>query len=136
MKTAGDVFDAAMALMDELNTSGEPRTADTKEYEYRAPGIVNMMIGEKRILCGEHGTLITVESLDDDLIGIEDNYALAVMNYGLAANLLVDENPTAAAFYEQRYEELRDRFLQRQTAAQGDIENLYGGIEYGEFSRW
>lgn len=134
--TAKDVFSATMALIDELDGSGSALTADTREYELRTPGIVNMMIAEKRILCGERGAFPVVTTLDSALAGISQNYALAVMKYGLAANLLVDENASAAGFYQQRYEELRDRYVQREEAVSGEITELYGGIEYGRFARW
>ena len=58
------------------------------------------------------------------------------MPYGLAANLLVDENPSAASFYQQRYEELRAMFIARLPAGVEDIELLYGGVGGGSFSRW
>ena len=136
MVSVKDVFSAAMALMDELNAEGNAQTSDTKEYEHRTPAIINMMVAEKRILAGERGTMLPVSALSDMLLNIDDNYALSVMQYGLAANLLIDENPTAAGFYQQRYEELRDRYMLRQQAAQSGVEDLYGGIEYGQFARW
>lgn len=136
MVSVKDVFGAAMALMDELNAEGNAQTSDTREYEHRTPAIINMMIAEKRILAGERGTMLPVSALSDMLLNIDDNYALSVMQYGLAANLLIDENPTAAGFYQQRYEELRDRYMLRQQAAQSVVEDLYGGIEYGQFARW
>lgn len=136
MVSVKDVFSAAMALMDELNAEGNAQTSDTREYEYRTPAIINMMVAEKRILAGERGTMLPVSALSDMLLNIDDNYALSVMQYGLAANLLIDENPTAAGFCQQRYEELRDRYMLRQQAAQSVVEDLYGGIEYGQFARW
>jgi hypothetical protein len=136
MVTVGEVFDGAMSLMDELNSEGSAQTSDTKEYEYRSPGIINALIAEKRIICGEKGAYTTVTELEDPLLNIEDSYARVVLPYGLAANLLIDENPTSASFFEQRYEEIRDRFLLRQEADTGEVTDVYGGIEYGEFSRW
>lgn len=136
MVSVKDVFGAAMALMDELNAEGNAQTSDTKEYEHRTPAIINMMVAEKRILTGERGTMLQVTSLGDMLLNIDDNYALSVMQYGLAANLLIDENPTAAGFYQQRYEELRDRYMLRQEASMGTVEDIYGGIEHGQFARW
>ena len=137
MKTVEDVFKAAMGLMDELSTTGEAKTGDTKEYEYRTPGIVNMMISEYRMLAGQAGGFVAVEGLEDYILKIDDTYAIGVMQYGLAANLLVDENPTAASFYEQRYEEMRNLYFSRRPAEDGEeIVDLYGGIEYGRFGRW
>ena len=137
MKTVKDVFDAAMGLMDELGADGQARTSATKEYEYRTPGIVNMMISEYRMLAGQAGGFVAVEGLEDYILKIDDTYAIGVMQYGLAANLLVDENPTAASFYEQRYEEMRNLYFSRRPAEDGEeIVDMYGGIEYGRFGRW
>lgn len=137
MKTVNDIFTAAMGLMDELDDTGSPQTRDTQPYLRRTPGIVNMMIAEYRILSGQSGGFVTVENMDDPVLKIDDAYALGVMHYGLAANLLVDENPAAASFYQQRYEELRNIHFSRRRADPGEsVEDMYGGIEYGRFARW
>ncbi len=135
--TVGDVFNAAMGIMDELSTTGEPQTTDTKEYEYRTPAIINMMVGELALLTGNSGDWLAVESLDDLVPNVSSSYARSALPYGLAANLLVDENPSSASFFQQRYEEMRNLYVSRQPAEISDITNLYGlSIEYGEFSRW
>lgn len=136
MKTVEEVFDAAMSLMDELDASGAAQTNDTEEYANRTPAIMNTLIAEMRILSGERGFVPMLEGLDDALLNVDDNYAMGVMQYGLAAKLLLDENPAAASFYHQKYEELRERYFARMEAAIGVTENLYGGIEFGQFSRW
>ncbi len=137
MKTGKDIFDAAMGLMDELDREGRPDNPDTEEYARRAPGILNMMVAEYRILAGEKGGILPLEALEEPVLRIPDVYAVGVMHYGLAANLLVDENPAAAGFYEQRYEELRNIYFTR-FGAEPDaaVEDLYGGIEFGQFGRW
>lgn len=131
-----DVFDAAMGIMDELGRTGEAQTSDTQEYEYRTPAIINMLVSELKILTGERGDWLPVESMEDAIPVGDSSYALGALPYGLAANLLVDENPTAAGFYQQRYEELRAYYLARIQAVYGNITNVYGGIEYGEFGSW
>ena len=137
MTTVGEVFDAAMALTDELNLStGSARTRDTKEYEQRTPQIIGTLIAEFRLMSGLRGSYIRPESLDDNLIGIDDGYAIGVMQYGLAAKLLLDENPASASFFHEKYEELRSLCFSRAQADVGEIENVYGGIEYGQFSHW
>lgn len=136
MAYVSDVFNASMALMDELDTTGSAQSSDTKEYEYRTPAIIDLLTGELRILTGDARSLMPIESMDDYISGVSDTYALTVLPYGLAANLLIDENPTAASYYQQRYEELRDRFSILQPAAQGEVQDIYGGLEYGRFSRW
>ena len=67
---------------------------------------------------------------------MEDSYAQGPLVYGLAAALLVEESPSAASFYQQRYEEMRDKYLSRLPARLGDTIDVYGGIEYGQFGRW
>lgn len=131
-----DVFNAAMAIMDELSNTGQAQTTDTKEYEYRTPSIINMMVSELKMLTGDFEDWLAVEGMDDLVPEANTSYALGCMPYGLAANLLVDENPTAASFYQQRYEELRNVYVSRQSASIDDITNFYGGIEHGEFSWW
>lgn len=136
MAYVSDVFDAAMGIMDELGQTGQAQTSDTQEYEYRTPAIINMLVGELHMLLGNRDNWLPVTSLDDMVPTADTNYALSALPYGLAANLLIDENPTAASFYQQRYEELRAYYLARQQADVGNITDLYGGIPYGEFSRW
>ena len=136
MAYVSDVFDAAMGIMDELGQTGQAQTSDTQEYEYRTPAIINMLVGELHMLLGNRDNWLPVTSLDDMVPTADTNYALSALPYGLAANLLIDENPAAASFYQQRYEELRAYYLARQQADVGDITDLYGGIPYGEFSRW
>ena len=136
MAYVSDVFDAAMGIMDELGQTGQAQTSDTQEYEYRTPAIINMLVGELHMLLGNRDNWLPVTSLDDMVPTADTNYALSALPYGLAANLLIDENPTAASLYQQRYEELRAYYLARQQADVGDITDLYGGIPYGEFSRW
>lgn len=137
MKTVREVYFAAMALMDELEADGKLREPESAEYEARTPDIMRLLISEYRILDGKAGAVVAPEGMEDYILGVDDTYALGVMQYGLAANLLVDENPTAASFYEQRYEELRNIYFSRRTTAEGEeIENLYGGIEFGEMGRW
>ena len=136
MAYVSDVFDAAMGIMDELGQTGQAQTSDTQEYEYRTPAIINMLVGELHMLLGNRDNWLPVTSLDDMVPTADTNYALSALPYGLAANLLIDENPTAASFYQQRYEELRAYYLARQQADVGDITDSYGGIPSGEFSRW
>ena len=59
-----------------------------------------------------------------------------MLPYGLAAHLLLDENPDVAAFFNQRYAELLSEYRRGIPAASEDIQDLYGGIEYGQFARW
>lgn len=140
--SVSEVFDATMQLIDELNDQGQSQTSDTVEYRNRTIGIMNILISECYPISDEKDTAKldsawrAVEEFDDPLKGIDNSLALGVMPYGLAANLLVDENPTAANYYQQRYEVLKEEKRRRMLAEVNDIELPFGGIEWGKFSRW
>ena len=131
-----DVFDAAMGIMDELAAGGQALTPDTEEYAQRTPAIINALVSELKILTGEREEWLPVESLEERVPVGDTSYALGALPYGLAANLLIDENPSAASFYQQRYEELRALFVSRLKASVEDIDMLYGGVGEGRFARW
>ena len=137
-----DIFDKAMALMDELDDIGESVSTDTQEYIYRTPGIINMLTAECRVLAAVPGLWAQAEGMEDMVLGLNDNLVLAAFPYGLAANLLIDENPTAASFYQQRYEEIRERAIARTPAEIEGIEDVYGGgyavftEPYNDFAEW
>lgn len=138
------IFEKAMHLMDEVNEStGQADTNDTKEYKNRALPILNVLRNEcfpasdtyrvvqegKRPICPE------IEDFTSD-IGLDDYICQSVLPYGLAAHLLLDENPSVASYFQQRYEEaLRQAKQSLPTTAQ-DIEDLYGGIGHGRFAWW
>lgn len=142
--TAQWVFDKAMHLMDEVNEStGQSDTADTREYKNRTIQILNILRVEcfpasdtykvteagKRPICPEITDF-------DTPIGLDDGICQGVLPYGLAAHLLLDENPDVAAFFIQRYQELLAQYRYSIPAEAEDIEPVYGGIEFGYFSRW
>lgn len=142
--TAQTVFERAMHLMDEVNEStGAADTADTKEYKNRTLAILNILAVEcfpasdtytvsaagKRPVCPE------VTAFAEEL-GLDDGICRGVLPYGLAAHLLLDENPTSASFFQQRYEQLLAEAKRGVPAVAEDITDLYGGIEYGRHGRW
>lgn len=129
MTDARKVFDLAIHLMDEqYEVNGETRTQDTKEYEFRTLSILNVLRHElypysdtfeagengKRYICPE------IASLDQN-IDLDDAIAQGVMPYGLAAHLLLGENDTMAAYFNQRYTELIFRIGATQMAQWEDI---------------
>lgn len=140
--TAKWVFEKAMHLMDEANEStGQADTDETRTYKTRTLPILNVLRVEcypasdtcqiqpgKRPVCPE------ITGFDSP-IGLDDFLCQGVLPYGLAAHLLLDENPSLAAYFQQRYEELL-RQARTSLAAAADIVNLYGGIEHGRYSYW
>lgn len=142
--TAQWIFERSMALMDELNEStGSANTADTREYLNRTLSILNLLRVEcfpysdtyqvtepgKRPICPE------ILSMDQP-IHLDDGICQGVLPYGLAAHLLLDENPTAASYFQQRYEEMLRLMRAGLPAMESSITDLYGGLEYGQFGRW
>lgn len=137
------VFDITMGLMDELSESGAADTSDTKEYKNRALFILNALRGElypysdtyKFTEVGKRPIAKVIDDFKED-IDLDDYICQSVMPYGLAAHLLLDENPTAASYFNGRYEDLFIQLKNGLPNGSVDIEDVYGGIEYGEFSRW
>ncbi len=159
MTTCMDVFNQAMGLMDEVNeNSGATDTVDTKEYKVRTLFILNTLRGElypysdtyKRNNKGKRPICPAMTSLTDE-IDLDDFLCQTVMPYGLAAHLLMTEDPASASFFQQRYEELLKQFKDVPANGSEAIDNVYGAAqydedgeiighwyvnEYGEFSRW
>ena len=138
------IFEKAMHLMDEVNEStGAADYSDTKEYKNRTLAILNILRMEcfpasdtyvvitpgKRPVCPE------ITDFDMD-VGLDDGICQGVLPYGLAAHLLLDENPTAASYFQQRYEEALSAAKRGIPAAAEDITELYGGIEHGRYGWW
>ena len=144
MATCYDVFDIAIALMDEVNEStGSTRTTDTKEYELRTTGILTALGGElypysdtyKVTEAGKRPVFRVLDDMESEL-DLDEYLAKTVLPYGLAAQLLLDENPASASFLQQRYEEMK-RTAGSMPGQFDSIVDVYGmSNEYGEFSRW
>lgn len=147
MTTAQDIFALAIAMMDEQNDAGQAVHADTTEYKNRTLPILNVLRGELYPYSdtfdpGDGGRPISAWISDfETVIDLDDYICQSVMPYGLAAHLLMDENPTSANFFQQRYDELKNG-LRRGYPSDGseDIVDVYGpkgGIwPYQEFAEW
>ena len=142
--TAQRVFDLAMGLMDEVNeTSGGTDDADTREYKVRTLLILNALRGELFPYSdtyaaeepGKRPILAVIQSFDQ-VIGMDDYICQSVLPYGLAAQLLLDENPDSASFFQQRYEEMRMNLAKGLPQQSESISDVYGIVSpYNEFSR-
>lgn len=141
--TAQDVFDTAMGLMDEVKEDGGTDSQDNKEYKRRSLFILNSLSGELfpysaafgPELEGKRPACPVIEDLQQEL-GLDDYICRSLLPYGLAAHLLLDENPSAAGFFQQRYEELRRGLSQGLFTQSEDIRDIYGSLGHGEFSCW
>lgn len=150
--TGMDVFQRAITMMDELNDAGKYKHEDTVEYQNRTLAILNILQNELYMYSdtfpkyqewdtGRRPVLMPLTSLGEE-IDLDDYCAGTVLPYGLAAHLLLDENPSSAGFFQQRYDELKAALMRGagKTNVSEDIEDIYGpkgGIHpYNEFSRW
>lgn len=143
--TAQRVFDIAMGLIDEVNeNSGATDTSDTREYKVRTLYILNALRGELypysdtyEITEPGKRPIVSVIQNIEDIIDMDDFICQTVLPYGLAAQLLLDENPSSASFFQQRYEELRNGLANGLPQTSEAITDVYKvGFEYNEFSRW
>ena len=109
MTDANWIFDRAMELMDEQNAwNGDTRNEDTAEFRFRTLGILNVLRHELYPYSDTFEPKRVCPALEafDQPLDLDDALAQAVLPYGLAAHLLLEENPAAAAFFFQRYGEL------------------------------
>ena len=110
--------------------------AIVKEYEYQRYELDGIFKWENRNkLFVKHGfkgkirikyvpTLTTLTAMTDTL-ELDDTTCLQVLPYGLAALLLVHENPPIANFMQQKFEELKFQASKKQPASAQMIEDVY-----------
>lgn len=142
-RTAQAVFDKAMYLMDAQNeSSGATVTADTKEYQVRAIGILNTLLdavypasSTYKAANGERPALPDIKAFTDEL-DLDARILRDVLPNGLAARLLSEENPKLANFFQETYERNLEEARYRVPAQFEAIDSPYGGLEYGEFANW
>jgi hypothetical protein len=100
MVTGEQVFSISMSLMDEIQTS-----ADYRQY---APSVLTTLQAE---LLPKTATPAIITDLTQPL-ALPDSICLLALPYGLAAHLMIIDNPNdqgKAAFYNARYDELKSK---------------------------
>lgn len=142
--TVQDVFDKAIHWLDEQNEStGATMTSDTKEYSLRTPDILNTYLNVVYPFSdtyapredGKRPYLEPVAAMTDEM-DLDAFICMSVLPYALAAGLVKEENPSISNVALQIYAENLGQARSTLPASVEDVENVYGGIEYGEFSRW
>ena len=132
--------------MDSVSDTGEADTTDNAEYKNRTLAILNLLRGELYPYSDtyeaddEGRPVAAIIKTFDKPIDLDDYICQTVMPYGLAAHLLLAEDPATANFFQQRYDELKMRLAVGMPSASADIEDVYGskgGVEpYNEFAQW
>lgn len=142
-KTVQAVFDKAIYLIDAQNeVNGQTKTPDTKEYEVRTIGILNNLLDEVYPVSdtyvaqdGVRPALQDIAAFTDEL-DLDANCLRNILPLGLAAKLMLEENAAVANYFQQRYEERLEAARANKPTVISNVEDAYGGIEYGEFSHW
>ena len=146
MTTAQDIFELAIALMDSQDANGKADGSDNAEYKNRTLNILNILAVElypysdTYDATDEGRPTVTKIAAFDKPIDLDDGICVGVMPYGLAAHLLVAEDPATANYFQQRYDELKARLSVGMPSVSEDIVDVYGGrggIEpYNYFGEW
>lgn len=118
MITAKQVLDMAWVLIDQVDEVGIIEQDVTQET--KTLSILSILQAE---LLPPSQFPEMVESLDQSLL-VDDRVALRVLPYGLAAHLLMNEDPNVASFLNARYDELKRKI----PATIETIGNVYGRL--------
>lgn len=143
MRTVQEIFDQAIRMMDAQNEStGSTRTADTKEYELRTPDCLNRYINIVYPYSdtyepweGRRAVHPRLSAMTDE-VDMDDFICQSVLPPALIYELLREEQPDVANACYQDYERALQEAKMTMPASVVDVEDAYGGLEYGEFSRW
>lgn len=135
--TVQDVFDKAIRLMDEQNEStGATATTDTKEYLVRTPDILDSILARVSLAVGEPYVRVAAPG---DKIELADAVVSGVLPYYLASALIAIESQDSnlAAYFSSTGDAVLSVIATRINKAEAaQVEDVYGGIEYGEFAVW
>lgn len=110
--TCKEIYDLAMSLMDEKkdlsNIDGVPESdyVQTKDYMARTPGILTSLQNEVVTFLKGRGIdidyLETLTTMNDN-VDLEDYICQSVLNYGLAARLLGQEDRSLSSYFSDLY---------------------------------
>lgn len=103
MTKAQQVYELALALIDEVNEAGTVIPDNPEYYEKKSILYLNILQTE---LSKPADTIIPLTDLSQN-VSVTDRVANLMLPYGLAAHLIMSENPTLASFLNARYEELK-----------------------------
>jgi hypothetical protein len=117
MITAQDTFITAMNLMDEETEDGT-YTGYPDEYKKKAWSILTLLQAELTPASTTPTSIIN----QDSVFSLDDRTSLTILPYGLAAQLLLNEDQNRAAYFNNRYDELK----RKRPAIITKIKDVYG----------
>jgi hypothetical protein len=101
---AQDVFTTAMTLIDEQSQDG---TFDGFPSEYKDKSWVLLTMLQAELLEPAVVPLTITNNLN--AMQLDDKTCMTVLPYGLAAHLLLTDDPNRASFFNSRYDELKQK---------------------------
>lgn len=125
-----EIFMSAMALIDEMTSTGSIDETTTAEFKASAPHIITMLQNELIGIENRYRKVedyvypVKLESLDD-YVEIDDVKANTLLVNGLAAHLMLHEDTALANFFQSRYEEMKALFLKKTPKQREKIEDVY-----------
>ncbi|MDR3309908.1 MAG: hypothetical protein LBS90_00990 [Oscillospiraceae bacterium] len=126
MTTAREIFTIAMAMIDGLDgRTGAAESADTRDYQFRAPPLLTQITAELSVYSDALGGE-PVASLDREFG--DDYMARAVIPCALASRLTADENPSVSSHFERRYYDALSRYSGSKPQSFGSVADVYGGL--------
>jgi hypothetical protein len=114
---AQDVFVISMNLMDEVSSDGT-YVGYPDDYKKKSWNILTLLQTE---LLPRSVQPLPITS-DQTILQVSDQIGTTILPYGLAAHLLLSENPQVASFFNDRYEELK----RKRPAIVVSIKDVYG----------
>jgi hypothetical protein len=120
---AQDVFILSMNLMDEISSDGT-YAGYSDDYKKKSWPILTVLQTE---LLPRSVQPLPITN-DQTVLQVSDQIGIVILPYGLAAHLLLPENPQVASFFNDRYEELK----RKRPAIVSSIKDVYGIKEGGE----
>lgn len=143
--TCKEIYELAMALMDEMKDNQSPSDvpqvdySENKDYQARTPGIVSIL--QTQVIMYLKGAGADVDSLDpistmDDEVDLEQDICTGVMPYGLAARLLGQEDTKMSSYFNNLYHDnlsaAKDASENKFIAKQQSRTNVYGLFRAGD----
>ena len=142
--TVQDIFDSAIRLIDEQNEStGSTETADTKPYRVKAVSLVRNLIPRVYPVSdtyaastdGKRPVCRMPEALTDEL-DLDQYICESVLPWGLAALLIIYDDRDKYNAYWDEFEKGIALARNSLPSEIGEVEDVYGGIEHGEYGAW
>jgi hypothetical protein len=116
-----EVYELTLNLIDEAE--------DEDVLAERIPGLLRLLRAEIVRETGEHHNFAELSCMDDE-VGLNYELCEGVVPFGLAAYLMLEEDPSRASFYQAKFEEGLTRYCKRRMSYIEEIEDWYSGVGF------